>query len=321
MTVLASRDLLVNNYRVKQLETAAVVVFAALTLGASVSGCGSSQGTKPTVVIGYKETNERPSEEALLDQIYAQALKAAGYKVKIRKVGIETASELEKGQISGYSEHLDSTLESFGIPPEEIPPFTQPAYAEAKAKLRTTGLTAFPPTPFSRAYGVGLLRSTAEEHNLKTFSDLKGSSRQLTIVGGASCHGRGDCVGGIERAYGLTFPHYTSVGQGQRFKVLEHSESEASMVFTTDGLLAADPRKFVLLEDDRHAFPAGNAIFVTTPQFAEEAEPAFERAIVGAQRGLTLDTMRKLNAMVEVERRSPKIAAAAFLKGSPELSN
>jgi glycine betaine/choline ABC-type transport system substrate-binding protein len=297
------------------LKTAAVVVLATLTLGASVAGCGSSQGAKPTVVIGYKRTNERPSEEAVLDQIYAQALRAAGYEVKIRDVGTtEAESELAQGRISGYSEHLDTTLESFGIPPEDIPPFAQPAYAEAKAKLKTAGLTAFPPTPFSRAYGVGLLRSTANEHDLKTFSDLKGSSRQLTIVGGASCQGRGDCVGGIERSYGLTFPHYTSVEQRQRFEVLEHGESDASMVFTTDGRLAANPHRFVLLEDDRHAFPAGNVVFVTTPQFAEEAGPAFERAIVGAQRRLTLDTMRKLNAMVEVERRSPKISAATFLR-------
>jgi osmoprotectant transport system permease protein len=297
-------------------KAGAVVALVALTLGVSVAGCGGSEGTKPTVVIGDKGTNQPAPEETVLDQIYAQALKAAGYEVRIRKVDAEADSELAQGQISGYSEHLNTTLESFGVLPEDIPPSTQRAYAEVKAKLKTAGLTAFPPTPFSRAFRVGLLRGTAEEHHLKTFSDLKGPSRQLTIVGGASCHGRADCVGGIEQFYGLTFPHYATVEPRRRFKALERGTGDASMVYTTDGPLAAYPRRFVVLEDDRHAFPAGNAAFVTTPRFAEEAGPAFERAIVGAQRRLTLETMRKLNAMVEVEGKPPKVAAAAFLRGS-----
>ncbi len=53
--------------------------------------------------------------------------------------------------------------------------------------------------------------------------------------------------------------------------MLEKGQADLSILFTTDPQLAAESEKFVILEDDKNVFPAGNVIFVTSKKVAEEA--------------------------------------------------
>ena len=136
---------------------------------------------------------EGTPEKLILGQIYAEALKAAGYKVKIEGpvdeeggFGITHVGQtkaLRSGQISGYPEHLSSTLYyDFGVEMDQLPTEAHEAYEEAKKDFEEEkGLTAFPPTPFGIANAVGMLRKTAEERGLKTDSDLKGKAEEMTI--------------------------------------------------------------------------------------------------------------------------------------------
>ena len=52
--------------------------------------------------------------------------------------------------------------------------------------------------------------------------------------------------------------------------MLEKGQADLSILFTTDPQLSAEKDKFVILEDDKHVFPAGNVIFVTTPKVVEK---------------------------------------------------
>ena len=74
--------------------------------------------------------------------------------------------------------------------------------------------------------------------------------------------------------------------------------------------------KFVILEDDKNVFPAGNIIFVTSKKVAEEAGPDYEKTILNVQKGLTLEVMQELDARVELEKQTPKEAAAAYLEAA-----
>ena len=103
---------------------------------------------------------------------------------------------------------------------------------------------------------------------------------------------------------------------GLRYTVLEKGQADLSILFTTDPQLSAEKDKFVILEDDKEVFPAGNVIFVTTEVDAEEAGPDYEKTIVQVQEGLTLPVMQELDARVELEKQTPKEAAAAYLKSA-----
>jgi osmoprotectant transport system substrate-binding protein len=312
---------------------AAAALLLALFLSLGVAACGSSDDSssdggggsivsnpkngKVTLTVGSKNF----TEQIILGQIYAQALEAAGYKVKKDlNLGSETVAlqTLKQGQISGYPEYTSTALTSFfGVEPEEVPASVQAAYKKAKAEFEKEGLTAFPPTPFASANALGALKRTTDEFNLKTISDLASKlEEEFTLYGSPECRQRIDCLAGLEKYYGLHFKSFTPVDIGLRYKVLEGGQADFSILFTTDAQLAAGNGEFVILEDDKHVFRAGNVIFVTTPKVVKEAGPDYEKTIVEVQKGLTLPVMQELDARVEIEKQDPEKVAAQYLKSA-----
>ncbi|MGN6275005.1 MAG: ABC transporter substrate-binding protein [Solirubrobacterales bacterium] len=310
---------------------------AALALTLGIAACGSSSSTNgesgeegnATGAIKSNPENAKVSltigsknfpEQEILGEIYAQALTAAGYKVKSAlNLGSETVAlkAVKTGQISGYPEYASTALTSFfGLEPEEVPSDATEAWEKANEEFEREGLTAFEPTPFASANAVGTLRKTAEKYGLKTVSDLEGVSEKLSLYGSPECRQRIDCLAGLEKLYGLKFKSFTPVDIGLRYTVLEKGQADLSILFTTDPQLSAEKEKFVILEDDKHVFPAGNVIFVTTQKIAEEAGPDYEKTILQAQKGLTLKVMQELDARVELEKETPKAAAKAYLESA-----
>lgn len=271
---------------------------------------------KVTLTIGSKNF----PEQEILGEIYAQALAAVGYKVKSAlNLGSETVAlkAVKTGQISGYPEYASTALTSFfGKEPEEVPADATEAWEEANAEFEKEGLTAFEPTPFASANAVGTTTKTAEKYELETVSDLEGVSEELTLYGSPECRQRIDCLAGLEELYGLKFRSFTPVDIGLRYTVLEKGQADLSILFTTDPQLSAESDKFVILEDDKEVFPAGNVIFVTEKSTAEEAGPDYEKTILQVQEGLTLEVMQELDARVELEKQTPKEAAAAYLESA-----
>ncbi len=225
---------------------------------------------KVTLTVGSKNF----TEQIVLGEVYAQALEAAGYKVKKDlNLGSETVAlkNVKAGQISGYPEYVSTALTSFfEVEPEEVPADATEAYEEAKADFEKEDLTAFPPTPFASANAVGTLKKTAEERDLKTVSDLEGQSEEMTLYGSPECRQRIDCLAGLEELYGLKFKKFVPVDIGLRYTVLDKGQADLSILFTTDPQLSAQADKYVILEDDKEVFPAGNVIWVTTPRSSKK---------------------------------------------------
>ena len=314
---------------------AAIAMLLALALTLGVAACGDDDSDETTgggdgggaivsnpdngkvsLTIGSKNF----PEQEILGEIYAQALAAAGYAVKTDlNLGSETVAHraVKSGAISGYPEYASTALTSFfGKEPEEVPSDAQGAYEDAKAEFEKEGLTAFPPTPFASANAVGTTTETAEKYDLKDVSDLEGVSEKLTLYGSPECRQRIDCLAGLEQLYGLKFKSFKPVDIGLRYTVLEKGQADLSILFTTDPQLSAEKDKFVILEDDKEVFPAGNVIFVTKKSTAEKAGPDFEGTIVEVQEGLTLEVMQELDARVELEKQTPKEAAASYLESA-----
>lgn len=317
----------------------AALAALALTLGVAACGSGGSstssstesseEGGETAGTIKSDPANGKVSltigsknfpEQEILGEIYAQALTAAGYKVKSAlNLGSETVAlkAVKTDQISGYPEYASTALTSFfGLEPEEVPSDATEAWEKANAEFEKEGLTAFAPTPFASANAVGTLKTTAEKYGLETVSDLEGVSEKLSLYGSPECRQRIDCLAGLEKLYGLKFKSFTPVDISLRYTVLEKGQADLSILFTTDPQLSAEKDKFVILEDDKHVFPAGNIIFVTRQSVSEEAGPDYEKTILEVQEGLTLPVMQELDARVELEKETPKAAAAAYLESA-----
>jgi osmoprotectant transport system substrate-binding protein len=315
-----------------------LAALAALALTLGIAACGSSsdntggesseeggsgaaiqsnpENGKVSLTIGSKNF----PEQEILGEIYAQALTAAGYKVKSAlNLGSETVDlkAVKTGQISGYPEYASTALTSFfGLEPEEVPADATEAWEKANEEFEKEGLQAFEPTPFASANAVGTTTATAKKYGLKTVSDLEGVSEKLSLYGSPECRQRIDCLAGLEKLYGLKFKSFTPVDISLRYPVLEKGEADLSILFTTDPQLSAEKDKYVILEDDKHVFPAGNVIFVTKKAVAEEAGPDYEKTILQVQEGLDLKVVQELDARVELEKETPKAAATAYLESA-----
>jgi len=318
---------------------AVLALMAALALALGVAACGSDDDTsgsatetasteggdeggaivsnpengKVTLTVGSKNF----TEQIILGEIYAQALEAAGYKVKKDlNLGSETVAlkNVKAGTISGYPEYVSTALTSFfGKEPEEVPADATEAYEEAKAEFEKENLTAFPPTPFASANAVGTTVETAEKYDLETVSDLEGVSEKLNLYGSPECRQRIDCLAGLEKLYGLKFKKFTPVDIGLRYDVLDKGQADLSIIFTTDAQLSTR-NDVVTLEDDKKVFPPGNVTFVASKDTADQAGPDMKTTIEQVQKGLTERVMQELNARVDVDREEPRKVAADYLR-------
>ena len=316
---------------------AAVAIVLALILSLAFAACGGSddettasggeEGGGGSGAIVSNPENEGVSltigsknfpEQEILGEIYAQALGAAGYKAKSDlNLGSETVAlkTLKAGQISGYPEYASTALTSFfGLEPEEVPSDATEAWEKANEEFEKEGLTAFEPTPFASANAVGTTKERAEDLGLETISDLEGISEEMSLYGSPECRQRIDCLAGLEKLYGLKFKEFKPVDIGLRYTVLENNQADLSILFTTDPQLSGEDPKFVILEDDKEVFPAGNIIFVTKKSVSEEAGPDYEKTILQVQEGLTLEVMQELDARVELEKETPKQVAGEYLE-------
>lgn len=313
-----------------------IAVVIAVAAAALVAACGSSSnsntaGGNPSAPSGLIKSDpsngnvtltigsKNFTEEFILGQIYAQALKAAGYDIKTQlNLGSETIAlkALQDGQISGYPEYTSTALESFfHVKPQDVPPTATAAYTMAKKQLEKEGLTAFPPAPYSSANAVGTLASTAKKLNLTSISDLKGKSQNLSFSGSPECRQRIDCLLGLEKDYGLKFKSFTPVDIGLRYQVLDNGQADLSVLFTSDAQLA-NTNKYTLLKDDKHVLTPGYPMFITSKKVVQQAGPDLEKTINQVNQDLDLKTIRELNARVDIDKQSPAAVAQEYLKSA-----
>jgi osmoprotectant transport system substrate-binding protein len=263
------------------------------------------------------------TEQKILGEVYAQALQAAGYDVKTElNLGDEKTAlkALQDGQIDAYPEYTGTALLSFfNTPTDELEGVdSQKAYEMVKADFAKEGIDALPPTPFTNSNEVAVTGDTAQKLGLKSISDLKGKSQDLTLYGTPECRQRKDCLLGLEQTYGLKFKKFVPVDPALRHEVLEKGQADVSIVFTTDPQIKRDGE--VLLSDDKHIFPPYNSTFLVKQDFVDKAGPDLQKTIELVNQGLTAPAIQELIARVDLDKQTPDAVAKEYLQESGYIS-
>jgi osmoprotectant transport system substrate-binding protein len=259
------------------------------------------------------------TEQKILGEVYAQALEAAGYDVKTElNLGDEKTAlkALKDGQIDAYPEYTGTALLSFfNTPTDELEGVdSQKAYEMVKADFAKEGIDALPPTPFTNSNEVAVTGDTAQKLGLKSISDLKGKSQDLTLYGTPECRQRKDCLLGLEQTYGLKFKKFVPVDPALRHEVLEKGQADVSIVFTTDPQIKRDGE--VLLSDDKHIFPPYNSTFLVKQDFVDKAGPDLQKTIELVNQGLTAPAIQELIARVDLDKQTPLDVAKEYVQES-----
>jgi glycine betaine/choline ABC-type transport system substrate-binding protein/ABC-type proline/glycine betaine transport system permease subunit len=273
----------------------------------------ADNGSKPTITVGSKNF----TEQFILGEIYAQALKAAGYKVKKQlNLGSEQIAlkALKAGRVDAYPEYTGTILTSFcKVKDKDVSHDAAQAYTQAKDCMAKEGITAEAQTPFTDSNGFAVTQATAKKlGNITTLSQLKDKASTLTVSGPPECQQRVDCLLGLEKTYGLKFKKFLSIDLAKRHEVIKNGQTDVGEVFTTDGQIKAD--NLVLLADDKQLFPPYNATLLAKTSVAAASGPDFAKTVNLVTAGLTLPVMQELNSRVDLDKETPAAVATQYLK-------
>jgi glycine betaine/choline ABC-type transport system substrate-binding protein len=309
-----------------------VAALAALLLTFAVAACGSDDKSdsgkssgggskaiakvpgaadKGQITVGSKNF----PEQFILGNIYADALKAAGFKVK---KSLDLGSEviaykaLRQGAIDGYPEYTGTVLTSFfKVPVLKVPKDKQATFDQVKQKTAAQNITALPQTPFENSYRLAMTKAEWKKAGSpKNISGLKGKESNLTIAGFPECKQRIDCLPGIEKTYGLKFKKFIS--SQQQYGVLDNGSAQVLFAFTTDGELTTG--KYALLDDDKHLYPPYNVTFMMRDDALKKIGPEGQKVLEQVQAPLTETVMRELNSRVVLDKQEPAKVSQQYLK-------
>jgi len=296
----------------------ALAALGALMLALALGACGEEPRATPSaqqadgepIRIGTKNF----TEQYLLGELYAQALRAEGFPVELKRdIGSSEIvhQALVGGGIDLYPEYVGVLLsEVAGM--TERPEEDEAAYRMAKRIEERNGFTLLGQTPFSDQNAIAVLRATAQREGVRALGDLARLRGEVTIGAPPEFASRFEGLEGLEEVYGLEDLRFDAMAIGRQYDALDDGQVDAAAVFTTDGRLAEGD--YVLLKDPRGLFASQRVAPVMSRQVLREKGPRLRKTLDKLNARLTTDVMREMNAEVELGDREAAEVAAQFLR-------
>jgi osmoprotectant transport system substrate-binding protein len=282
--------------------------------GGSGPSAGDDGGGGPTITIGSKNF----TEQYVLGELYAQALEAKGFNVE-KKLDLGSAAiadkALQNGQIDMYPEYTGTSLVEI-FKQEEQPDTPEATYQKARQLYaeRDPADTMLTPAPFNNTYGIFVRKDVAEKYDIKTLADLAEVSPKLAFVLFSEFKTREDGYPNMQKNYPAfdfgDFVIVNSIG-GPIYQGVLQGEGDVGVGFTTDSQLASD--ELVVMEDPKSIWPFYYPAPVVRTEVLEQ-NPKMEGVLNSVSESLDAETMRQLNAQVDIEQEDPDVVAAQFLQ-------
>jgi osmoprotectant transport system substrate-binding protein len=284
------------------------LALAAATLLASVATSSLAQ----TIVVGGKNF----TEQQIMSQMTAQLLQAKGFKPDV-KAGMGSAvvrQAQENGQIDVYWEYTGTSLITYNKINDRLSPAD--TYAKVKELDAAKGLVWLNPSKANNTYSLAMNADDAKKQGIATISDLAAkvkSGAKLTFASNAEFYARPDGLKPLEEKYGFEFPRESvkRMDTGLVYQALKDHQVDVGLVFATDGRVPAF--NFVILKDDKGFFP-NYALTPVVRKQVLDANPKLADYLNALSAKLEDATMARLNASVDVDKKTVEDVARTFLK-------
>ena len=302
----------------------------AVALAIALTACGSSDDStstsatstpsaandqpgkgKPAVTIGDKNF----TEQYVLGELYAQALRAKGYTVKV-KSNIGSSEIIDKALTSGK---LDMYPEYTGVILSELahqkqrPGDPDEAYADAKKFEEGRGFTMLDKTPFFDSDALAVKPDFASKNGLESVADLKKLGKGLKLGAPPEFKTRYEGLIGLKQQYGVN-PTFVPLAIGLQYKALDDGKIQAADVFTTDGALQGG--KYKILKDPKFIFGFQNVSPIVSQKVLNAQGSDFADTLNAVSAKLTTEAMQKMNAAVDLDKQKPAEVAKQFLQAN-----
>jgi osmoprotectant transport system substrate-binding protein len=300
-------------------RTKAGLVGAALATVLALAACGSSSGGSP---LGNTGGSKAPSdtitvgsanfpENALLADIYADALSAKGVKVT-KKLNIGSRETyipaLKDGSIDLIPEYSGVLLQYFDKSATAVSP--DDVFA-ALQKAVPAPLTVLDKSAAEDKDAVVVTKATATKYNLSSIADLKAVAGKLTVGGPPEWKTRQTGLPGLKAKYGVKFGTFKALDAGGPLTIqaLKSGRVQAADVFTTDPNIAANG--WVILQDPNNLFAAQNVLPLINGAKATDTVKTTLNAISAKLDTATLGALVK---SVVLDKKDPDAVAQDWLK-------
>lgn len=294
-----------------------LIVGAGLLLSGFVQAADTAP-ERPLLRIGARVF----TEQTMLAELTAQYLRDKGYQVQITGgLGSNLArSAQESGQLDMLWEYTGVSLVAYNHIDEKLD--SEQTYQRVKELDAKKGLVWLSPSKFNNTYALALPEEVAGQYpQINTMSDLtqvlKDEVKEGHIVAlDTEFANRSDGLVGMVKHYGMNLNRENTrqMDAGLVYTALRNGQVFAGLVYTTDGRLNAF--KLKVLQDDKHYFPDYTAAPVIRREYLDK-HPQLATQLKPLADLLDDQTMRDLNARIDVDHESPTAVAADFLSKHP----
>lgn len=281
-------------------------------VAAAVLAAGAVSASAQTLVVGGKNF----TEQQLMAEMTTQLLTAKGFKVD-KRAGLGTAplrQAQEAGQIDLYWEYTGTSLITFNKVTDKLD--SAATYARVKELDAAKGLVWLNPSKANNTYALAMRKADAAAKGIRTLSDLAAKVKAgpaLKFGCNAEFYARPDGLTPMQNSYGFEFgrENVVRMDTGLVYAALRDAQVDVGLVFATDGRIPAFD--FVVLADDKGFFPN----YSLTPVVRKETldkNPKLAEHLNALSARLDDATMAKLNATVDVEKKTIEEVSTSFLK-------
>jgi osmoprotectant transport system substrate-binding protein len=256
----------------------------------------------------------------VLAELYAKVLSNAGYHTSVKTLENRELYEpaLEKGQIDVVPEYAATLAEFLNTKANgaSAKPVASSDVTSTVAALTTLasarGLKVLPAGKAVDQNAFAVTADFAEQHHLRTLSDLGASGLKIKLAAGDECPDRPFCEPGLKKTYGIGITGIDPKGVGTTPSKQAVKDGTDQLVLTTTTDATLDQFGLVLLTDDKHLQNADNVLPVVNAKDA--GEPGVATALDKLTRTLTTADLTALDKKVDAERQKPADVAADYLK-------
>lgn len=289
--------------------------FGTLLAGLAMVGLVCGTAAAQTIVVGGKAF----TEQQIMTAMTVALLKAKGFTPE-RKAGMGSAAvraALENGQIDVYWEYTGTALGVYNKITDKFASAAD-AYQRIKEVDAAKGIVWLNMAPANNTYAFAMNKDDAQKRGIATMSDYAkavNGGAKLTFASNAEFYARPDGLPGWQTAYGfeLDRDNVKRMDTGLTYNALRDRQVDSAVVFATDGRIPAF--NFVVLADDKNYAPPYNLTPVVRKEVLDR-NPKLAAILNSVSPKLSNETMAKLNASVDVDRKTPEEVAESFLKAN-----
>lgn len=296
-----------TNKKARRNSLIAIITIILIALGISIY---QKKANENTIVIGTKNFTESRVLGRLLKTILEDKLDLV---IDVRELGgtLPNFQALKNKDIDMYVEYTGTGYITLLKKEGEIPSSDEVYNIVKKEFNNKYNITWSKPLGFNNTYTLAVKNETAEQYNLKTFSDLVPYSNNFTFGATAEILERPDGYPGLKELYGYKFKDIKSLDPGLRYNAISNNQVQVIDAFSTDGKLTE--LNLRILKDDKNYFPPYYAVPIVNNSTIEKY-PEIEDILNSMDNILSDEKMQQLNYRVDVKQEDIDAVAKDFLE-------